>query len=550
MYLRHFNFTTHPFAVTPDPAFLYASNQHAAAMTMLEYAIESQAWFCLLTGDIGSGKTTLIRRFVRTLENRITVGLVSNTHRRFRSVHPWALSALGIRPGEMNDIACYDALTGFIIGEYAKGRRTLLIFDEAQNLSIQALEELRLLSNINSEGDFVLQTMLVGQPELRRKMAKPELRQFAQRVAVDAQLTALSLDESMSYVRHRLAIAGRSDEIFHPKAVELIHAHSKGIPRLINQLCDLSLVYAFADGRDRVSALLAAKAVQDRDSGKGNTLRAGSGVADPAEPESAAVPAIVVEPEPELPEPARAEPAPEPGETAHGSGAVAETPAIPLPRVHGLRNYWMPAVVAVLLLVVVIAVAVRYRGELSMMTRGAAVQPPPAALPIPAAPPPAAANAAEAAAPTTAPAVVTSASTGPAIDAETPAPAAPAAVVTIPNPAPVDVEKVSPTPSGVPPIPTLRPVNKAAVAMADNDNCPYPREAMDQGLTGAVFLLVHVASDGRPTTTRIDRSSGSDVLDQAAVRCVTQFGRFPAALDSGAADGYWGRMRFKWSFGS
>jgi len=247
MYLNHYKFTTSPFAMTPDPAFLYASQQHAAALTMLEYAIESQAWFCLLTGEIGSGKTTLIRRLLRTLDKNVTVGLISNSHRRFKSVHPWALSALGLRPSE-SEIADYDALTEFLIGEYAKGRRTLLIFDEAQNLPIQTLEELRLLSNVNSEGDVVLQTILVGQPELRLKMGRPELKQFAQRVAVDFHLNALSLAECIAYVHHRLTTAGGSEAVFSPEAIECIHTHSGGVPRLINQLCDLSLVYAFADG--------------------------------------------------------------------------------------------------------------------------------------------------------------------------------------------------------------------------------------------------------------------------------------------------------------
>ena len=254
--------------MSPDPAFLYASQQHSAALTMLEYAMESQAPFCLLTGEIGSGKTTLIRRLIRMLGDQVTVGLVSNTHGRFRSIHPWSLSALGITPPETSEISYYEALNDFFIKEYAKGRRTLLIFDEAQNLSIRTLEELRLLSNVNSEQDVALQIMLVGQPELREKIARPELRQFAQRVAIDFHLNALTLADAEAYVRHRLAIAGGNENIFYSKAIEFIHEQSGGIPRIINQLCDLSLVYAFADGRQRVTAALVGKVVQDRSAGR------------------------------------------------------------------------------------------------------------------------------------------------------------------------------------------------------------------------------------------------------------------------------------------
>lgn len=264
MYERHFGFTKKPFALTPDPAFLYLSRQHATAMTMLEYGLESQAAFSLLTGDIGSGKTTLLRRLLRNLGARVTVGLISNTHRRFESIHGWAMSALGIVPPNDSDIAAYEALVDFFIREYSKGKRTLLILDEAQNLSVEVLEELRLLSNVNSETDLVLQILLVGQPELRAKLARPELRQFAQRISVDFHLRPLDLNETHAYIRHRLIVAGGAADIFRPETIVFLHSRTGGIPRLVNQLCDFALVYAFAEGRAHVDVELIAQVVRER----------------------------------------------------------------------------------------------------------------------------------------------------------------------------------------------------------------------------------------------------------------------------------------------
>jgi type II secretory pathway predicted ATPase ExeA len=278
VYQRFFSFSTKPFALNPDPAFLYPSRQHAAALTMLEYGIESQASFCLLSGDIGSGKTTVVRQLIKTLGDSFTVGLISNTHHRFASIMPWALSALGVVPADDSDIAKYEALTDFVIREYAQGRRTLLIIDEAQNLSVQVLEELRLLSNLNSESDIALQTLLVGQPELREKLERPELVQFAQRVSVDFHLECLSLNEARAYVRHRLTVAGGDPSIFQPEAVAFIHARANGVPRLMNQLCDLALVYAFADQRRSVDEHLVSVALQERN--RGRAMRVFS--ADPA----------------------------------------------------------------------------------------------------------------------------------------------------------------------------------------------------------------------------------------------------------------------------
>jgi type II secretory pathway predicted ATPase ExeA len=235
---------------------------------MLEYAIESQAAFCLLTGEIGSGKTTVVRQLIRLLDDRFTVALISNTHERFQSIFPWALSALGVSPIDGSDIALYEALTDFVIRDYGNGRRTLLILDEAQNLPIQLLEELRLLSNVNSEKDIALQILLVGQPELRAKLERPELEQFAQRVSVDFHLECLNLAEARAYVQHRLTVAGGDPEMFRPEAVAFVHERAHGIPRLMNQLCDLSLVYAFAEQRRVIDEQLVRQVLQERTRGR------------------------------------------------------------------------------------------------------------------------------------------------------------------------------------------------------------------------------------------------------------------------------------------
>jgi general secretion pathway protein A len=284
MYLRHFNFETKPFAMNPDPAFLFPSQQHSEALTMLEYAMESQAAFCVLTGEIGSGKTTLVRHLIRGFGERVAVGLISNTHEHFRSIHPWALSALAIASPDRSEIAQYEALTEFFIREYGKGRRTLLIFDEGQNLSIQSLEELRLLSNVNSEGDVALQILLVGQPELRLKMARPELKQLSQRVAVDFHLQCLSDSETQAYIRHRLTVAGGSADIFQPSAIAYIHKLAGGIPRLVNRLCELSLVYAFADGCECIDVGLVAQVLHDRSDGRSRKPGTVAEIAMPIDP--------------------------------------------------------------------------------------------------------------------------------------------------------------------------------------------------------------------------------------------------------------------------
>jgi type II secretory pathway predicted ATPase ExeA len=275
MYERFFGFTTRPFSLTPDPSFLFPSQQHTTALTMLEYGLESESGFVLLTGEVGCGKTTLLRHILRERGDRVAVGLISNTHSSFRSVLPWALSALSIAPADDSDIAAYEALVDSFVREYARGRRTLLVVDEAQNLAPQLLEELRLLSNVNSERDLVLQILLVGQPELRETLAQPALRQLAQRIAVDFHLQPLDRADTGAYVRHRLASAGGDPGLFTAEAVDAVHQRSRGIPRLVNLLCDMSLVYAYAAGQKAVDAAIVAEVIADRARARGAATPAG-----------------------------------------------------------------------------------------------------------------------------------------------------------------------------------------------------------------------------------------------------------------------------------
>lgn len=264
MYEKFYGLTEAPFALLPDPSFLYLSKDHGMALTLLRYSILSKQGFTVITGEVGSGKTTLINRIIGELDENITVGVINFTHNSFGELSEWVLMAYGLDYRNKTKVEIYDDFVKFLIDEYRNGRRVVLIIDEAQNMGARTLEEVRMLSNVNAQKDYLLHLIIVGQPELRDTLERPELRQLAQRVSVFYHLGQLSLEETNAYVRHRLACAGGKEDIFSPAAVERIWTAAKGIPRVINTLCDLSLVYGFSAAATTIDAGIAEEVLADR----------------------------------------------------------------------------------------------------------------------------------------------------------------------------------------------------------------------------------------------------------------------------------------------
>jgi general secretion pathway protein A len=254
MYLDLFKLQELPFRLTPDPAFLYLSKHHARAKAYMESTIWFTDGFVVITGEIGSGKTTLIETFLKELEKDVVVAQISQTQVSAVEFLQSLLAQFGFQPFKMKKAELLATLNEFLIEQYANGRRVLLIVDEAQNLSNKVLEEIRLLSGIETTKEKVLRIILAGQPELNDKLNSPNLVQLAQRIRLRFHLTALSKSDTASYIQHRLEVAGsQGREIFQPDTFPLIYRYTGGIPRLVNTLCDTSMMAAFAQERDYVT---------------------------------------------------------------------------------------------------------------------------------------------------------------------------------------------------------------------------------------------------------------------------------------------------------
>jgi putative secretion ATPase (PEP-CTERM system associated) len=266
MYERFYRLRERPFALTPDPDYLYPSRVHREAMNYLRYGIETHAGFVVITGAIGSGKTTLLQTLLRGLDSQTTVARVMNTLLDPRELIEAAMIDLGLDPAGKSKPAMLKDFGEFLVSERAAGRLVLLVIDEAQNLTLPALEEIRMLSNLETEKSKLVQIILVGQPDLRDKLDRPELEQLRQRITVSYHLEPLDAEETARYVNHRLARASVGVPLEFPRPVtDRIHMRSAGVPRLINVIADATLVFGYGEERPEIDQALVEEVIADLD---------------------------------------------------------------------------------------------------------------------------------------------------------------------------------------------------------------------------------------------------------------------------------------------
>jgi type II secretory pathway predicted ATPase ExeA len=255
MYGKHFGFAELPFSVTPDPRFSYTNSLYREAFATLRYGIESRKGFIVITGEAGTGKTTLLRRLMRSVEATTHTAFIFNTHLDLTELLRLAMNDLGVLYSTQDRLTLMAQLNDYLIEQLHKDHIVSLLIDEAQELSDEMLEELRLLSNLETDSAKLIQIVLMGQPELEQKLDQPQLRQLKQRVAVRCRLAPLRSDEVAPYINSRLQTVGyKGKELFDLGSVQKIALYSKGIPRLVNVICDNALLIAYATSKSTVSA--------------------------------------------------------------------------------------------------------------------------------------------------------------------------------------------------------------------------------------------------------------------------------------------------------
>jgi len=252
-YVGHFKLQEQPFRLTPDPDFLYWSKQHARAKAYMESTIWLADGFVVITGEIGSGKTTLLQSFLAELDDDVVYAVVSQTQLTPTQFLQAVLTEFGFKPFNKRKVELLDMLNMFLIEQYSNGKKVVLVVDEAQNLTHKVLEEIRLISGIETHKEKVLRIILAGQPELRDTLDSAGMKQLIQRVRLRFHLGPLDRREMLEYIEHRLSVAGAEDKrLFGDDTFEIIHRYTGGVPRLINTLCDTSMLCAFADERESV----------------------------------------------------------------------------------------------------------------------------------------------------------------------------------------------------------------------------------------------------------------------------------------------------------
>ena len=267
MYESFYGLRSKPFALLPDGESLYPGSTHRTAYSLLEYGLLNEAPFMVLTGEPGMGKTSLLRKLMAEHHDKYSIGFVTNARYDVEHLLPWILLALGLSQKRLDPVEAYHTFSEFMHRESRRNRRVLLMVDEAQSLGAELLEELRLLSNLNDGKALKLQIVLSGQPDLQALLQRVDMTQFAQRIVVDHHLEPFTEDETCQYISHRLQKAGGTQALFTKRACTLIHRLSQGIPRLINQICDVALTYGFAEQAGVITNKLVAQAALDRSRG-------------------------------------------------------------------------------------------------------------------------------------------------------------------------------------------------------------------------------------------------------------------------------------------
>ena len=266
MYESFYGLKEKAFNLNPDPEYFYMSREHEDAYRHLEYAISESKGFAVITGEVGSGKTTLINYLLYKLELDINIGLITNTNIPASQFLKAICREFEIDVDVREKVDIMEIFQDFLLERYAQNERVLLIIDEAQNISLEAMEEIRMLSNLEAEKSHLIQIILIGQPELKSKLQRHDLKQFAQRVSTHYHINGLNKDEVTNYIRYRLEV-GEADnlDIFQDDAIELIYHHSLGIPRIINVICDTALVYGYADEIKIIDKSLIETVIKERE---------------------------------------------------------------------------------------------------------------------------------------------------------------------------------------------------------------------------------------------------------------------------------------------